>query len=427
VKSSAAVSALLLLFLAACSGAPDWHGAVETLPNGAVRVTNPASGIWTEQSAWRLVPELRLGVEEGDDPALFSSIAGLAVGDDGRIYVLDRQANELRIFDAGGRHVRTVGRTGAGPGEYSAANGLLWIADDSLLVVDQRGNRYSVLDRNGEFVRSAPRGLGFFGWAFTGGQHDGVVYEFSFVSDPDARDPAAWEASARPVFLATDLRRDAGPRAVADEDGTRSATGAADPPRAGLRTDTLRLPELSGPAFEAFSVRDARGAGMSMAVPFAPRPIYHLDPHGTVWFGRGHEFRLTHATLGGDTLMEILLDATPAPVTEAELAEWEAGPAPTRFREMGGRLDLHRIPRTRPHFDAIFDDDDGNLWVSVPAAPEQTVFAIFDPDGRFLGRLHIDGVQRVTYLPPVVRNDRLYLVGTDELDVQRVYVFAIQR
>jgi hypothetical protein len=284
---------VLLVVVFACSGSPDWHGAVETLPSGGVRVTNPAAGIWTEQSAWRLVPELRLGIEEGDGAELFASIAGLEAGADGRIYVLDRQANELRIFGADGRHVRTVGRSGAGPGEYSSANGLLWLAEDSLIVVDQRGNRYSVLDGNGEFVRSVPRGLGFFAWAFTGGQHDGVVYEFSFVSDPDARDPAAWEASARPVFLATDLRRGPGQRAAADEDGGLSAAGAAGPPMTGLHTDTLRLPALSGPVFESFSVRDARGAGMSMAVPYAPRPVYQLDPNGTVWFGRGHEFRLT--------------------------------------------------------------------------------------------------------------------------------------
>jgi hypothetical protein len=125
--------------------------------------------------------------------------------------------------------------------------------------------------------------------------------------------------------------------------------------------------------------------------------------------------------------MELLLHATPAPVTDAELAEWEAGSAPTRFREMGGRLDINRIPRTKPYFDAVYVDPDGVLWVSVPAAPQQTSFAVFDPEGRYLGRLQIDGVERVPYLPPVVRNDRLYVVGTDELGVQRVHVFAIER
>ena len=37
------------------------------------------------------------------------------------------------------------------------------------------------------------------------------------------------------------------------------------------------------------------------------------------------------------------------------------------------------------------------------------------------------GVKREWYIPPVVRNDRLYLIGRDELGVQRVLVFRVQR
>lgn len=408
-----------LLLAAACGGdATRWQGTVETLPSGGVRVINPAQGIWQEATAWRLVPELRLGVEEGDDAQLFGQISGLEAGADGRIYVLDRQANELRIFAADGSHVRTVGRSGGGPGEYANANGLLWIAPDSLLVIDQRGNRYTVLTGDGDFARSVPRNLGFFGWVFSGAQHDGVIYESGHVFE--GTDPARWEETARPVMFATDVRGEATAHAVAAENDAPDAQPAA------TRTDTLFLPRMAGPVAEAFSVRTERG-GMSMSVPFAPPAVYHLDRDGTIWFGRGSSFRLTRATLAGDTLLEIVLEAVAAPVTDEELAEWEAGASVTRFREMGGRLDMSRIPRSKPHFDRVYDDPDGNLWVAVPAAPLQTVFAIFDPDGRYLGRLWIDGVSRVPYLPPVVRNDRLYLVGTDELDVQRVHVFRIER
>jgi hypothetical protein len=125
--------------------------------------------------------------------------------------------------------------------------------------------------------------------------------------------------------------------------------------------------------------------------------------------------------------MEIRLAATPAPVTAAELTEWEAGQSVKRFREMGGRLDLNRIPKVKPFFDGVLVDPEGYLWVSVPAGVMEVVFRVFDRDGRYLGALRMTGFERDRYLPPVVRHGRLHVVGRDELDVQRVYVFAIER
>lgn len=406
--------AALVLLLAACAadGSDRWAGTVETLPNGAVRVTNPAQGLWGEGDGWRLVPELAVGDVDGPEATTFGAITGLAVDGDGRIYVLDRQANELRIFTRDGAHVRTVGRSGAGPGEYSNANGLLWLAPDTLVVVDQRGGRYSILTREGEYVRSVRRRLGFFGWAFRGGYDAGVLYEQSSVGG---------ENDARPVLLGTAL---AGAEAAAEGEVAlpESASTAAREPS----VDTLFLPRPAGPLYESFSVRTER-AGMVMGVPFAPEPVYHLDGRGGIWFGHGSEFRVFKTTFAGDTLLEIVLDATPAPVTAAELAEWEAQPFVARFREIGGRIDMDRIPKVKPFFDALYVDPDGYLWVSVPAGPMEMAFALFDGDGRYLGRLQVDGLRRDVYLEPVVRGGRLHVVGRDELDVQRVYVFGIER
>ena len=181
----------------ACAGGDDggWQGTIETLPNGAVRVRNPGTGIWGEADAWRLVPELALGDGDGPEATTFAQLIALAVGDDGRIYVLDRQTQELRIFAASGAHVRTAGRQGAGPGEYREPNGLLWLTPDTLLVVDQRGNRYSVVDRNGEYVRSVPRSLPFYAWAFRGGHERGRLYEQYHVGTGRDTRPALIGAS----------------------------------------------------------------------------------------------------------------------------------------------------------------------------------------------------------------------------------------
>jgi hypothetical protein len=94
---------------------------------------------------------------------------------------------------------------------------------------------------------------------------------------------------------------------------------------------------------------------------------------------------------------------------------------------MGGDLDLGRIPESKPYFEAIYVDPDGYVWFSVPAGPAETVFAIVDPEGRYLGRLQVEGVRYDAFLPPVVREGRLHIVGRDEVDVQHVYVFRIEK
>ena len=172
---------ILLLVLAYAEGhaIQGWRGRVDTLPNGAVRVSNPSQGLWGPGTGWRLLPELQIGDADGPEAVIFAAIAGLAVDYQGRIYVLDRQANELRIFTATGQHVRTVGRTGGGPGEYRNANGLGWLAPDTLAVIDQRGERYTVLTRDGDYISSVPRQLSFYAWVFFGGAVGGRIYELA--------------------------------------------------------------------------------------------------------------------------------------------------------------------------------------------------------------------------------------------------------
>lgn len=402
--------------LAACSGGADagtWAGTVETLANGASRVTNPAEGIWREGEGWHLEEDLVLGEMEDSGAATFGSISGLQADREGGIYVLDRQANELRIFDRAGTHVRSAGRTGEGPGEYTTANGLEWLSDDSLLVVDQEGNRYSILDRGGEYVRSVRRALGFFGWMFRGGIDGDYVYEASTIR-------GGMDDAGEPALLGTRLREQ-----VVDARVPASEANVSEDAMPGTM-DTILLPSYDSPMYEAFSIRTDRG-GMVMGVPFTGTPHYRLDGDGGVWVGHGGAPRLYHTTFDGDTLTEIILGTPPAPVTAEEIAEWESGPGVERFKELGGKLDLGRIPETKPYFDGMTLDADGNLWLTVPAAPDRAVFAVLDPEGRYLGQLSIDGVSRDEYLTPVVKSDRLYFVGRDELDVPHVYVYRIMK
>ena len=89
---------------------------MDTLPSGEIVVRNTHDPLWAPEEAWRVVEDLRIGEAMSEGPDLFGAIYSFDVDAWGRIFVLDDQAQEVRIFDSGGAFVRTVGRRGEGPG-----------------------------------------------------------------------------------------------------------------------------------------------------------------------------------------------------------------------------------------------------------------------------------------------------------------------
>lgn len=92
----------------------------------------------------------RLGSLE--DPTIgFSRIGGVAADQNGRVYVLERQSREVRVFGPDGQYLGTRGGPGQGPGEFTVpiAIGLL---GDTLWVRDASRQRISWFDADGSLV-----------------------------------------------------------------------------------------------------------------------------------------------------------------------------------------------------------------------------------------------------------------------------------
>jgi len=85
---------------------------------------------------------------------MFSIIRGVAVDDQERMYIVDYRHANVRVFDASGDYLYTIGKEGQGPEEFSRP-GSVAITSDNLLMVDDSGNRtikFFTLD--GHFVKS---------------------------------------------------------------------------------------------------------------------------------------------------------------------------------------------------------------------------------------------------------------------------------
>lgn len=379
------------LLLAACGGSPEagWRGTMETRADGVVLVRSPEQGAWGEGEGWRVEEELRIGTAEGAGPALFGEVAAVEADSLGRIWVLDRQARELRVFDARGAHVRTLGREGGGPGEFRDPVGMAWAPDGALWVADPAAGRYTVFDTAGHFVASHPRRVGGYSLPWSGGfSADGRLYEVAV---------AARGHEVAPALLHFD-----------------AALAPA---------DTVPLPAHRG---EQFELRSPGGGMMAAGVPFTPGQVVAVDPRGFLWVGTSDRYRLAQLRLDGDTARVVERAAAPVPVTAAEREqavqelEW--------FTRQGGRIDPGRIPAHKPAFEQVLVDGGHGIWVrpALPAGEPGAAFDVFDAEGRYQGRVRLPGgVGR--FPPPVIRGDVLYGVARDSLDVPHVVRARIVR
>ncbi|MFQ5703307.1 MAG: 6-bladed beta-propeller [Gemmatimonadales bacterium] len=365
-----------LLIMSACGGKDTviWHGTVDTLENGTVRVSNPAEGTWHEGSTWRLVEEVKIGTREGKGPQVFGDIADIDVDRIGRVYVLDRQAQEVRVFGSDGRYVRTIGRLGRGPGELSAATGMAFDPLGRLWVLNQGNLRYSVFDTSGIVLQEPSR--------LTGARVAGWYGVFSSEGDLYDR-----------IFYV-------GPTGV--------KTGY-------VRYDTTTGQFVDTMSASRFPEGTPLGWGRSL-----------LTPKGR-WLGVASDYRLYNTTFDGrDTLriVERSYERTPFSSAERDSAE-------RQLRDMRKRM-MRGSPRISiPEYEKIFQgfviDDEDYLWVILSRAPEadSTTFDVFDPVGRYLGAV-VAPYPVEPRPPPIIRGGKMAFVTKDELDVPYVVTVGIQ-
>src|SRR5687767_10774943 len=100
-------------------------GSKELQPHACMLI-ELAFALASQQQTWTVdaQPVVRIGEVEAAPVYMFSGITGAVRLSDGRIVVADSGASNLRVYDARGRHVSTLGGPGSGPGEFQRLRGL---------------------------------------------------------------------------------------------------------------------------------------------------------------------------------------------------------------------------------------------------------------------------------------------------------------
>ena len=410
-NGSVILSAFAAIVLAGCSGASGPGGWAGTMRDsaGVVIVENPGTGVWRPGEQWTVVEELRIGVAEGDPDYQFGNVGGIDVDSDGRIYVLDQQAQELKIFDAQGTLLRRVGRAGSGPGEFSPNAGPVLVGrGDTVLVPDimlQRVNRFVAGGvEAGSFRLPMVEGIPG-AWAKT---PDGrVAHELVRLPFPGQPEP---EVATETAIIARGM------------DGS---------------SDTIAVIPGANTAFKL------QGGALRVRL-FEPTPAWDIATDGSILAAVSADYRIEVRRADGTLVRVIRKPFERSPVTEADRQaylrlfrdEWRRAGVPEAAMQLAEQT--VEFADYYPAFARIKAGPGQTVWVQQvkTAALAQELGAalnfqdlgsprwdVFDAEGRYLG---------VVEFPPnfaaiTFNGDAVYGVLRDELDVQYVARFRVVR
>lgn len=392
VRAAFAFGILLVAAILSCNSADTGGPAVqrEVLPDGRVRLTYAASVPLREDT---VVADVRIGSLEGDGPTTFGDLRGIAVGDDGAIYVLDVQKSELQAFNADGSFRATLTRSGQGPGEISRGHGVAMSPEGTLWINDS-GNRAIVgISADGGEAGRYPLMVG--GWAFYwSGSIDsrGVFWEQwgHSVEEPpfDITATGPVEATRRVYYKSFD-----------------PGTEAYDSVQIGLESA------------RGYRAALASGGQLSMGIPFSSRRLATIDRNADIWTANAGAYGITKMNATGDTLIALHVEVDPSPVTEEDLEIWRESAAATFERAPGIRADIERlIPEQKPVLTRLVSDDEGRLWVERTVPPDHApLFDVFDGEGSY-----ISSVRLFRGIPddpaPVIRDGRIHALVLGDFD-----------
>ena len=334
-------------------------------------------------------PIFRVGNDESDEATWFSTVRGVGRLSDGSVAVLDRLSAEIRIFDANGRHVRSMGRRGEGPGEFRSAWKLWVLPGDTLWAGDYRPWRYNVFTADGEWVRAVEMQPPYINPSRRGGVLDTGVSITTIDKRAETRDYQV------PDTVEVEIH---------GRDGQRLAT-----------LDRI-LHTVYGP--------------IGMYQIFTPSGVIEAKGH-TIALGRttDAEVRLLDDELRLRRIVRWSVSGRD--VTRADVRAWRddylerAAGSPFQD-ETAIAVERNEVPAADvfPAFSAVEIGRDGRVWILPYQRPraEPPRWMGFDADGRFLCHLDNPHDGLTTY---EFGADYWLSVHTDELGVETVVVYEL--
>ncbi len=338
----------------------------------------------TSESWWEAT------LEATTRPDLYlTSVYDLDVDSRGRVFLVDWPAGGITVLTPDLAYLQTVGREGEGPGEFIAKEVQI-LPGDTLLVYDSSLGRITLFDPvNLELLATRP----------PPNRERNVVSHLWSVPEP-----GRYFALDRAPYTA-------GEGEAADQGRTQVILAFDE--SAETVADTL--------AIIADSERLVmRGEGyLSVGEhPFGRESFVQALGGNRITHANSGALDITVLDFEGATAHAFSYPTTPIPVTAEELR--------TASEDMAEPMaDMLRsgAPYTWPALVGLVTDDEERIWAGIRAPGESAVWewAAFGPDGTHAGSILLPA----GHLLQDVRDDRLYVLSHDEMDVPSIQAYRL--
>jgi hypothetical protein len=344
-----------------------WKGTV--VKEGDVTIVKNPREPLSKTPVLELEEDLSIGGPDAQGDDAFGQARQVVADDAGTMYVLDEQASDVKVFDASGKYLRTIGRKGQGPGELEFPMTLSLNRAAGELTVQQQTRGLTVFKTDGTFLRQQSlQGL------ISGrGRVDsrGNVYVLEIVLG--------------------DL-------------GSSYATKKLAPDGSLLAT----ISETPAPGGKG-------GSGIRRVRPFLPVAYFLVDRNDRLVYGYPETYEIQlYGSADAKVLRKIRRDYDPVPVTGEEKAALEKDIPP------GMKVEID-YPKDHPAYLRFFLSDLGHLIVQTyeKADGGKVLHDVFDAEGRFIGRVPLKG------LGLEILKGKYYALEEDEDGYQYVKRYAV--
>ena len=395
-------------------------GAATTRDSAGVKIVENAGPAWGSGQGWKVVdsPLVDVGSKGGEAVYELDQVRGPVRLADGRLAIANAATSEVRLYDASGKHVRSVGRSGSGPGEFQQIAGIWRGPGDSLWVSDLLVRRMTVLDSaaavgrsytlgaqggqivptNGKVDFAVPTGLFADGsvlgvsQTFTINQQRQGVYRDSVSVIRYGPDGAVQDTLGRfPGAEMEQIQMNIGPQSIS------APTPVPLGKQTAVAVGTSRVFVVQNNAWEV----ELRGLDGSLQIlTRSPAKAGSITPSDVA----AHRKELLEQMEG-----QQMLRSMPEAIK----------------KQFTARIDNAKYPATFPFFASLLADEEGNLWAQEAVAPTVKAqrYAVVDSTGRWLGVVTMPADFRATY----ISSDAVYGVWKDDEGVEHLRGYPLRK
>lgn len=369
--------------------------ALSVLMQGAIQAEKTLAEIY-RSGIVRFLPELTINDDAMPKDMFFESAIDSVSDKDGYVYILDYRANNIKKFDASGKYAATIGRKGQGPGEFNMPFGMT-VANDRLIIWDMGNIRLSTFSLEGEFIKSVKilrsEGIPQKMRALPSGNIV-IEKEIIFFGESDKPQECLIEV------YSPDLEK---LKAVYTQEVWRNKY--------------MRL----------------EGMFSNIIQPFSPLVYWDASPDGKIVIGFSKEYKIEFHDSQKGIVSSFTHSYRPVRVNDKDKEKFFAGMS---YTTSGGGVtqgapdhivkNTH-FPKTKPAFQQIVVDSEGNILVRVyheNREEERKLFDAFDSEGKFIGIVQIKGEVIFPYRT-VIQDRTFWLPQADEEGLYKIVKYRI--